>query len=118
MERLIKNGEPILDGTEPLFTKEKKIFLKLEKLEDIEEELGLDLPTLFKALKNGLIYKTDYGYDEGDYHWTYIDAKYISLGMSYYEPFFEIRLAEEPSVHILKLEDYGTTWTLAKEELE
>jgi len=35
--------------------------VKLGQLEDIEEELGIDLITLFKALKNG-IYYTNYGH--------------------------------------------------------
>ena len=91
---------------------------KLGQLEDIEEELGVDLIVLFKALKNGIIYKTDYGYDEGDYHWNYIDAKYISLGMSYYEPFLVIKLEQQPDIEQLELSNYGKTWALTKEELE
>ena len=34
---------------------------KLGQLEDIEEELGIDLITLFKALKNGVYHKTKCG---------------------------------------------------------
>ena len=32
---------------------------KLSKIEDIEEELGIDLTTLFKALKNGIYFQDD-----------------------------------------------------------
>ena len=53
MERLIKNGDVILDGTLTRYQKEKQAFEKLEKLEDIEEELEIDLVTVFKALKEG-----------------------------------------------------------------
>lgn len=82
---------------------------------DFEDELGIDLATLFKALKNGIIYKTDYGYDKGDYHWSYIDAKYISLGMSYYEPFLVIKLEQQPDIEQLELSNYGKTWKLTEE---
>ena len=91
---------------------------KLGQYEDVEEELGIDLVILFKALKNGIIYKTDYGWDKEDYHWNYIDAKYISLGMSYYEPFLEIKLEQEPNVEHLELSNYGKTWALTKEEFK
>lgn len=33
---------------------------KLGKLEDLEEELGIDLLTLFKALKDGIYYKNPF----------------------------------------------------------
>ena len=38
----------------------KDIYCKLEQLEDIEEEIGIDFITLFKALKHG-IYINDGG---------------------------------------------------------
>lgn len=118
MKRLVKNGKIILDGTDPLYVKEEQALRKLEELENIEEELGVDLVTLFKALKDGIVYKTGYGWETGDYHWNYVDAKYISLGMSYYEPFLLIKLEQEPQCDTLRPEDYGKTWALTKEELE
>ena len=36
-------------------------YAKLADLEDIEDELGIDLLTLFKALKNGIYVKTKNG---------------------------------------------------------
>lgn len=39
---------------------------KLGTLEDIEEELGISLPILFKALKNGIIAESDDEKDELD----------------------------------------------------
>lgn len=35
MERLIKDGKPILDGTEPLYKKEARVFKKLEEIESL-----------------------------------------------------------------------------------
>lgn len=50
--RLVKDGKVYLDGTLREYEKEKLAFEKLEKIEDIEEEIGVDLLTLFKA-RNG-----------------------------------------------------------------
>ena len=37
-------------------------YRKLCQIEDIEQELGIDLITLFKAVMNGFWYKNKYGY--------------------------------------------------------
>ena len=91
---------------------------KLGKLEDIEEELGIDLITLFKALKDGI--------------WTnqeqwYGDEKQGEIR------FFQVRLLLEENaigcihnsmwkgeevIRTLYFKDYGKTWALTKEELE
>ena len=91
---------------------------KLGALEDIEEELGIDLITLFKALKDGI--------------WTnqeqwYGDEKQGKIR------FFQVRLLLEENaigcIHnsmwkgeeviiTLYFKDYGKTWALTKEELE
>ena len=91
---------------------------KLGKLEDIEEELGIDLVTLFKALRNGI--------------WTnqeqcYGDEKQGKIR------FFQVRLLLEENavgcihnsmwkgkevIRTLYFKDYGKTWALTKEELE
>ena len=91
---------------------------KLGQLEDIEEELGIDLITLFKALRNGI--------------WTnqeqcYGDEKQGKIR------FFQVRLLLEENavgcihnsmwkgkevIRTLYLKDYGKTWALTKEELE
>lgn len=39
---------------------------KLGKYEDLEDSFGIDLLTLFKALKNGIIVESDDGKDELD----------------------------------------------------
>ena len=81
---------------------------RLEELEDLEEELGIDLITLFKALENGVWYK-DYKDDDkikftdrveeniGCKEFT-VPAKYTTIG--------------------LKFKDYGETWALTKKELD
>ena len=72
---------------------------KLGQLEDIEEELGIDLITLFKAMKNGF-------YDK---HFHYGSAVINNGYICYYFDESGIRY---------KLKDYGKTWALTKEELE
>lgn len=80
-----------------------EIINKLGQLEDIEEELGIDLITLFKALKDGLYYRDeDYGIIKNRCT-VGIDTQFIF---------------EEETNLILKIKDYGKTWSLAKKELE
>ena len=86
---------------------------KLSQLEDIEEELGIDLITLFKALKNGVYYFTIGGQLTKDYVWL-VD-NYISIAardkLSY-----SFRTAFEGQT--LLFQDYGKTWALDKQTLE
>ena len=86
---------------------------KLGQLEDIEEELGIDLIILFKALKNGVYYFTTGNQLTKDYVWL-VD-NYISVAardkLSY-----SFRTAFEKQT--LLFQDYGKTWALTKEELE
>lgn len=70
---------------------------KLGQLEDIEEELGIDLITFFKALKNGIYGRV------GD------KIEHILA------PNFSFCYRK---MYIYKLTDYGKTWALTKEELE
>lgn len=81
-------------------------YIKLSKLEDIEDELGIDLLTLFKALKNGIWTKT----------W---DCKYpLALNREDYTNHTTKYYVFEGKKKIIKLKDYGKTWALTKEELE
>ena len=77
----------------------------LEQLENIEEELGVDLITLFKALRDGVFINED-GYLYKDYiktieHWP--DCWGFVSNDEDIEVFFE---------------DYGNIWALTSEELE
>ena len=82
---------------------------KLCQLEDIEEELGIDLITLFKALKNGFYYKH---YLKGDI--VFDDGTYNRISL--YDNGINIDLDEGWFYFMYK--DYGKTWALTKEELK
>ena len=79
---------------------------KLGKLEDVEEELGIDLITLFKALKNG-VYSNHYAYAGEEIHKIDVELQKRHYGFCVSGGFGE--------GHNLK--DYGKTWALTKEEL-
>lgn len=79
----------------------RDIYCKLQDLEDIEEELGIDLITLFKALKYG-IYLKGRGNLKG--HILYCNCPMLS---------FAHKIIKNQLI-----EDYGKTWALTKEELE
>lgn len=75
-----------------------------EQHKAIEQELGIDLVTLFKALKNGCYIKP----------WEEIKYSYeIRTGSDNINLFL---LDENDNDYSLK--DYGKTWALTKEELE
>ena len=80
-----------------------KVVTKLGHLEDIEEELGIPLEVLLKALKDGVWVKGD--------KWIY-NYKVLDFGLSiqewaiYNDDFFR------------STKDYGKTWALTREELE
>lgn len=86
----------------------------LEKYKSIEEELGIDLITLFKALKNGF-----YHIDEKKHIYTLKPTKGNCGAMSYYASYYEI-IAEDvfDDQYIYNLKDYGKVWALTKEELK
>lgn len=88
-------------------------YAKLADLEDIEEELGIELITLFKALKNGVYY---FAYQ------SQLTHDYVSLIDNYviFGPvdklYFTFKTWCENDPLLFK--DYGKTWALTKEELE
>lgn len=77
---------------------------KLCQLEDIEDELGIDLITLFKLSKAKNVYA--YGYNE------IIQCALISVN------FKEIVVWNGITKTHYQLCDYGTSFALTKEELE
>ena len=84
-------------------TFEGKPINKLGFLEDIEEELDIDLITLFKALNEC--------YTEDGYKGTAMILNNKEIGIKY-------QLGENSwSSRICKISDYGKTWALTKEEL-
>lgn len=77
---------------------------KLSMYEDIEEELGIDLITLFKASESKVFVKfTGAFHDLRDFN---LDVKNRRFIQKYINWDFE-----------LKFKDYGKTWALTKEEL-
>lgn len=81
-----------------------EICQKLGRLEDIEEEIGIDLITLFKALKDGIWHITSNGKVIG-----YLNVKWNwCIGRDY----FKTKYGN------FYFKDYGKTWALTKEELE
>ena len=83
---------------------------KLCLLEDIEEELGIDLLTLFKALKYGVYvkYDSDFGITKKP---NIKIVKDNATGICYRNK--KWYLQEEETL----TKDYGKTWALTKEEL-
>ena len=83
-----------------------KQYEKLQQLENIEEELGIDLITLFKALKEGIYYLEEGNiFFSNDVNlWCGTSKNYYISGAGIYK----------------KVKDYGKTWWLEKpkEELE
>lgn len=93
---------------------------KLGQLEDIEEELGIDLIILFKALKNGIYVKNrkneirrvscNIGLVETGGH--------NSLGLRFQDTNYKWRYLVLDTSRDNDVKDYGKTWALTKEELE
>ena len=90
---------------------------KLGKLEDIEEELGIDLITLFRALKDRqVIFKHIYGLKKPKiYLETHKIAGLLFDGKNYGLWLYDNGYGDEFCAYT---KDYGKTWALTKEELE
>ena len=77
---------------------------------DIEEELGIELLTLFKALKNG-IYAVVPDYEKPCIEFFENYKLYLDL----YSKKIEIR---DDSLASVVIKHYGKTWAVTKEELK
>ena len=102
-----KDIEMIIDDNSNIPPKSIICEMENELLEykNIEEELGIDLITLFKALTQGIYIKglnNDYPY--WDFELRHIKGIGIVIMWGYCSNLF--------------LKDYGKTWALTKEELE
>ena len=93
-KRLVKNGKIILDGTGPLYEKEKVVLKKFEELEDVEDTLGIEFHILVEALKYGI----RVGKDK-------ICARSLRFGRIKEWYLFSDK-------HTVRVKDYGKTWTL------
>ena len=87
---------------------------QLEKHRKIEEEIGIDFITLFKALKNGF-----YHIDKNKHIYTTKPTKGNGGSMNFYTC-LECIIAEDTygDQYIYSLKDYGKVWALTKEELD
>ena len=91
---------------------------KLGKLEDIEEELGIDLITLFKALKDGIWTNQEQWYgDEKQGKIRFFQVRLL-LAENAIGCIYNSMWKGEEVIRTLYLKDYGKTWALTKEELE
>lgn len=87
-------------------------------LEQIEKELGIDLITFFKALKNG-IYGTSYGEKlRKESAIIYVEPSKLKLHLNDEEPSFHYLWGFPYDTSIYLFKDYGITWALTKERLE
>lgn len=108
MNRLIKDGDIILDGTLPRYQKEKNAFLKLEKLEEYEAKIEMPLDKFLEWRLNSVI---PYCLIEGKvkrvahYNWL-IERNIIEVWDANYRQRYRFHLR-----------DYGKTWALTREEL-
>lgn len=93
---------------------------KLGRLEDIEEELGIDLTTLFMALKYGIyVYYEDE--ERYQFHNNLRLEYHKTLGWGLVDIYGSICRNDMPmklEMEFYELKDYGKTWALTKEELE
>ena len=100
------------------------IYKKLKSLEDLEEEIGIDLITLFKALKDGFYIK----YNDKIVH--IFPDKHITINFWYktinvFIPpkfFIDCKKGTDYLSETIDEEywfkDYGETWALTREELK
>lgn len=86
---------------------------RLEEYRKIEEEIGIDLITLFKALKYGVYYYTSQNQLTHDYVWLY--DNYVSASVRDKLSYSLLTCFQK---QILSFEDYGTTWSIYSENLE
>ena len=85
-----------------------EIYNKLGQLEDIEDELGIDLITLFQTiLLKGIYVRCDKSYE-------HIPPKDLWLRTDVKPYIIDFKQSDQP--HYLK--DYGKTWALTKGELQ
>ena len=85
---------------------------KLQDLENVEEEIGIDLTVLFTALKNGVYYFDEQGQLIHDYVW--LVNNYVAEGVP---DKLSFSFKTSHSRQVLLFEDYGKTWALYKQQL-
>ena len=95
---------------------ELKALDKLGQLEDIEDELGIDLITLFKALKNGIYVKEEH-LPKSPIRFIVPDELVFDTEYLYQLKFCRAYTKLRETCYPFYFKDYGKTWALTKEEL-
>jgi len=122
MERLTRKGMTPIEAiqSDKDIATLCKVYNKLSKLEDIEEELDIDLLTLFKALKCGIWIKNKSKIEEvkvgGDEHLVLDCNNSIDKKCNYWLIIYQDITGG--TIFDRWVSDYGKTWALTKEELE
>ena len=88
----------------------RDIYCKLQYLEDIEEEIGIDFITLFKVLKHG-IYINDSGIVDELGNIYEAEIKCIE-----HWPVWGFSVGNDETKTFYAFKDRGKTWALDKEE--
>ena len=83
------------------------IFNKLGKLEDIEDELKIDLITLFKALKQKFVF-----------HKENVKIEVLGIHIKSNELYLHGFVEDTTHTVYLSLKEHGKTWALTREELK
>ena len=95
----------------------KLVYDKLGKLEDIEEEIGIDLITLFKTQMQDTIYYKGYQFD-----YKIKECYVINVARVYRnrKPVYVLLLNNDKWICGISVyaSDYGKTWALTKKELK
>ena len=97
-----RNRETMQSGTD------FAMYVKLKSLEDLEEEIGVDFITLFKALLGIWVKSTN-----GDVY--YVGSPYLCFSENEKR---ELELQFRVGDTWYKIKDHRKTWALSQEELE
>ena len=90
---------------------------KLSQLEDIEDELGIDLITLFRAMKDGIWVKEKH-LPKSPIRFIIPDELVFDTEYLYQLKFCRGYTKLRETCYPFYFKDYGKTWALTKEELE
>lgn len=90
---------------------------KLHEILEIEDELGIELITLFKASEYGfyMINEGQIKFVKQGYQFN-LRGRYIHLNSGYKK--LDFKLEDKPFSDILLFKDYGATWSIYRETLE
>lgn len=98
-----------------------KMLLKVGQLEDIEAELGIDLRTLLKALRNGVYVNNEHfyrGLDEEQNETIQLFECRLLDGLKGIGIIHTSLSKGREVIREYTFEDYGKTWALTREELQ